>query len=205
MTQREDLQTANTTPGGNSGRRGDPGRLLSTADSPRGELESTVARIFGEVLGVSSLPRMVSFFDLGLNSVAVTVACARLEQATGVRVRFTQLFRTPTVAQLATWIDAARDAGDGVASTGRNAELVALTPMQAHSVPMDIVPRFAWWFDGRVDEGAGQCRDRCAPPPPGAARPVPARAGSRFGRTPGRSRSGAVSAVGGTGGRRRGE
>ena len=129
MTQREDLR-----------------------DSPRGGMESTVGDIFAEMLGTSSLPRTASFFDLGLDSVAVTVACARLERATGVRVRFTQLFRTPTVAQLATWIDAARGDGDGVTSTGKNAELVAITPMQAHTVPMDIVPRFAWWFDGPVDD-----------------------------------------------------
>ncbi|MFJ6195037.1 condensation domain-containing protein [Micromonospora sp. NPDC092111] len=145
MTQREDL-------------RRDASGVLSTDESPQGETESTVARIFGEMLGVSSLPRMASFFDLGLDSVAVTVACARLEQATGIRVRFTQLFRTPTVAQLAAWIDAS--GGNGGPSTpvapsaDRSAELVAITPMQAHTVPMDIVPRFAWWFDGRLDEVA---------------------------------------------------
>ncbi|MGC4888449.1 condensation domain-containing protein [Micromonospora sp. DT227] len=146
MTQREDL-------------RSDPNGALSTDEHPRGETESTIARIFGEMLGISSLPRMASFFDLGLDSVAVTVACARLEQATGIRVRFTQLFRTPTVAQLATWIDA-HDSGNDAPRTSvappaeRNAELVAITPMQAHTVPMDIVPRFAWWFDGQVDDVA---------------------------------------------------
>ncbi|MEV4118604.1 condensation domain-containing protein [Micromonospora sp. NPDC049645] len=146
MTQREDL-------------RRDPSEALSTDESPRGETESTVARIFGEMLGISSLPRMASLFDLGLDSLAVTVACARLEQATGVRVRFTQLFKTPTVAQLATWIDTRSGANGGpqtpdLPPADKSAELVAITPMQAQTVPMDIVPRFAWWFDGRVDEVA---------------------------------------------------
>jgi len=89
MTQREDLETGNTA-------------LIN-------ETEVIVGGIFAEMLGMAGVPRTTSLFDLGLDSVSVTVACARLEQATGVRVRFSQLFRTSTVAQLAAWIDAASD------------------------------------------------------------------------------------------------
>jgi len=119
-----------------------------------------VERLFVEMLGVPGLPRTASLFDLGLDSVWVTVACARLEQLTGVRVRFTQIFRTPTIAQLAAWIDAARDeAGNGQHVPGKPSaaegdELVAITPMQAETIPQKIVVEIAWWFDGEIDEAA---------------------------------------------------
>ncbi len=132
---------------------------LSLTESPHGETETTVGRLFAEMLGVSGLPRTASFFDLGLDSVAVTVACARLEEATGVRIRFSQLFQTPTVAQLAAWIDAARAQGAEPGTAAKSAdlravELVAITPMQAETVPADIVVEIAWWFDGELDETA---------------------------------------------------
>src|SRR3954449_6159815 len=117
MTQREVLETASTA--------------FSTGDAaPRGETAITVERVFAEILGGSSLPHSASLFDLGLDSVSVALACARLEQVTGVRVRFTQLFRTRTVAQLAAWIDATRETSDGGAGSParRGAELVAITP-----------------------------------------------------------------------------
>lgn len=134
--------------------------VLTAGKGPRGETEVTVESVFAQMLGLSGVPRTVSLFDLGLDSVSVTVACARLEQATGVRVRFSQLFRTPTVAQLAAWIDAALDklnAVPGIAATpsaGGSAALVAITPMQADTVETDIVVRMAWWFDGEIDDGA---------------------------------------------------
>jgi acyl carrier protein len=131
---------------------------LSPTETPQGETEHTVGRLFAEMLGVPVLPRTASFFDLGLDSVAVTLACAELESATGVQVRFSQLFRTPTVAQLAAWIDDARaESGSRLAATAaddRAVELVAITPMQAETVPTDIVVEIAWWFDGQIDDAA---------------------------------------------------
>jgi len=123
------------------------------------DTELTVGRLFAEMLGVADLPRKTSLFDLGLDSLSVTVACARLEQVTGVRIRFSQLFRTPTVAQLAAWIDASLGpSGDpGVSvepSADRAVELVAVTPMQAETVPMGIVVEVAWWFDGEIEVAA---------------------------------------------------
>lgn len=114
-----------------------------------GDTEATVARLFAEILGTPSVPRTSSFFDLGGDSPSAAVACARLEQATGVRVSFSQLFRTPTVAQLTAWIDAARHEHNGDASA-----LVAITPMQAAVVPTEIVSEVAWWFDGAIDDAA---------------------------------------------------
>ncbi|MGC5310357.1 condensation domain-containing protein [Micromonospora zamorensis] len=150
MTQQEALETSDTAPW--SGVVGD--------ERPQGETEVMVERLFAEMLNVPGLPRTASVFDLGLDSVWVTVACARLEQMTGVRVRFTQVFRTPTVAQLAAWIDSARgsvsneqDVPAGPSGAGGD-ELVAISPIQAESVPQKIVVEIAWWFDGEIDAAA---------------------------------------------------
>ncbi|MEV7327431.1 condensation domain-containing protein [Micromonospora sp. NPDC093244] len=150
MTQQEALEASDTAAG--SGVVGD--------ESPRGETEVMVERLFAEMLDVPGLPRTASVFDLGLDSVWVTVACARLEQMTGVRVRFTQVFRTPTVAQLAAWIDTNRAPAriepdvPATPSAAEGDELVAITPIQAETVPQKIVVEIAWWFDGEIDVAA---------------------------------------------------
>lgn len=161
MTQREDLETGRTALStGNAGPRAGRGRVLTPDESPQGETEITVGRVVAEMLGIPGLPRTASFFDRGLDSLSVTVACARLEQAFGVRVRFSQLFRTPTVAQLAEWIDATRDklnGGSGIPAkppADESTELVAITPMQSETVPTDIVAQLLWWFDGEIDDVA---------------------------------------------------
>jgi acyl carrier protein len=158
MTQREHLGTAVRT--GVADQQGAHGRLLTPEESPRGETEVMVGSLFAEMLGLAELPRTASFFELGLDSVAVTVACARLEQLAGVKIRFSQLFRTNTVAGLAAWLDTAGDEADGQPgvpaepSASGALELVAITPIQAGSVPQNIVVEIAWWFDGELDESA---------------------------------------------------
>lgn len=136
-----------------------PNQVPPAQEGPQGETEQTVEHVFAAMLGVPSLPRTASIFDLGLDSVSVTLASAQLEQATGVRIRFTQLFRTPTVAQLGAWIDAARDGNHGSSepaglADSRVSELVAITPMQADTVPTSIAVEIAWCFDGEIDEAA---------------------------------------------------
>lgn len=150
MTHLEAMETADAAPWSD----------VVGDESPQGETEVTVARIFAEMLGRPSLPRKASLFDLGLDSVWVTVACARLEQITGVRVRFTQIFRTSTVAELSEWIDSAREKASSQQNNSAKPpaaegdELVAITPMQAETVPQKIVVEIAWWFDGEIDEAA---------------------------------------------------
>jgi acyl carrier protein len=157
MTQREHLGTAVQT--GIDDRPGGQGRVLAQEESPQGATESIVGGLFAGMLGVPEIPRTASLFDLGLDSVAVTVACAQLEQLTGVKIRFSQLFRTQTVAQLAAWLDTAIDKVNGQPAEQRASdvlELVAITPIQAGSVPQKIVVEIAWWFDGEIDEPALQ-------------------------------------------------
>lgn len=145
----------------------------ASADDPRGATETAVAGIFAEILAIASVSRVVSFFDLGGDSLAVGRVCARLEQATGAKVTASQVFRTPTVEGLAAWLDASRDAASHATATPRSGQpqddapeekdmvtepspgtLVALTPMQAAMVPTPLVSEVAWWIDGPVDVDA---------------------------------------------------
>jgi len=158
MTQGEAVETESTTcnttnVGPEVGHNG----VLTPDESPRGETEMAVGRVFAEILGISALPRTESFFNLGIDSLSVTVVCARLEKATGVRIRFSQLFRTPTVATLAAWIDTTRDelsGGPTVTARPLGATLVAITPRMAQTIPMGIIMRMAWWLEGEIDDAA---------------------------------------------------
>ncbi|NEA33591.1 condensation domain-containing protein [Streptomyces sp. SID13031] len=159
--QHENLEFGNmSVENGTADWQADHNQALAPQERPQGEMEITIAAVVAEVIGVRAVPRTASLFDLGLDSLSVTVACARLEQATGVLVRFSQLFRTPTIELLAAWVDTAREKlninHSSPAKTARRstAELVAITPVQAANVPAGTVVKVAWWFDGALDEVA---------------------------------------------------
>lgn len=126
---------------------------------------TVVTGVVADILGIAEVPPQVSVFDLGANSVAIAGICARLEQATGVKVQITQLFRTPTAAELAGWLEARRAAGSdgthaGGTGNGQRAAaaapggLVALTPIQALSAGLGIVSHHVWWLEGELDPQA---------------------------------------------------
>jgi amino acid adenylation domain-containing protein len=85
---------------------GAPGRARTTAPQPRGDRERAVAAIWAEVLGVDDVGSRDSFFDLGGNSMLLTVLRTRLERALDVPVDIVDLFRSPTVAEFLRHLDA---------------------------------------------------------------------------------------------------
>jgi hypothetical protein len=160
MTQRENPEAGSTGLGtGIAGSQAGQTQVVTPEERPQGETEIIIARVFTEMFGIS-FPRTASFFELGIDSLEVGAACARLEQEIGVWVSFSQLFRTPTVARLAAWIDAASGKLNkelGIPAKAPDAErgtLVAITPMQAETVPTTIGVQLAWWFDGEIDLAA---------------------------------------------------
>ncbi|MEV5651261.1 amino acid adenylation domain-containing protein [Nocardia sp. NPDC052254] len=86
----------------------DRSRLPAPADStPAGSppatssaLSATIAAVWAEVLGHDTVPATANFFDLGGNSLLVARVHAGLEQALGLPIARTDLFRYPTVAAL---------------------------------------------------------------------------------------------------------
>ncbi len=71
-----------------------------------GDTERRVAAIIGELLGLDSVPRDASFFALGGDSLAGARVMARVGRAFDIEAGVALLFRHPTVAELASAVDA---------------------------------------------------------------------------------------------------
>jgi acyl-coenzyme A synthetase/AMP-(fatty) acid ligase/acyl carrier protein len=75
--------------------------------APRTELESRIARIWSEALGVDRIGVDDHFFDLGGHSLLITRVAARIRHELGVELPLRTLFDRPTVAAIAEAADAA--------------------------------------------------------------------------------------------------
>jgi acyl carrier protein len=79
---------------------------------PRTALEQQLAGLFGAVLRRDvRVGAHDAFFDLGGDSVLAAQLLARIRAELGVELTFLDVFRGPTVAQLASAVEAARAAG----------------------------------------------------------------------------------------------
>ncbi|HEX8558733.1 MAG TPA: amino acid adenylation domain-containing protein [Pyrinomonadaceae bacterium] len=76
------------------------------------ELESRIAAIWAEVLGVERVGLHDNFFHIGGHSLAATRVVARIRKALSAELPLRVLFETPTVAQLAQYVEGLEDAGD---------------------------------------------------------------------------------------------
>jgi hypothetical protein len=76
--------------------------------APRTDTETTLARIWAEVLGVARVGADDNFFELGGHSLLATTLATRLGEAFGVDVAVRAVFETPRLADLAAWIEQAQ-------------------------------------------------------------------------------------------------
>ncbi len=74
---------------------------VDPADRPQGDLEEIIAIAFAEVLGVPSVGRHQSFFDLGGHSLVAARLVARLREQLDLDLPLKVLFEAPTVCALA--------------------------------------------------------------------------------------------------------
>jgi amino acid adenylation domain-containing protein len=72
---------------------------------PRNELESTLVRIWQDVLGVPNIGVQDNFFDLGGHSIMAARVLTEVKKATGKDLPFSALFRGATVESLARLIE----------------------------------------------------------------------------------------------------
>lgn len=115
--------------------------VSSIYEAPRTQLESVVADIFGQVLGLERVSAHDDFFDLGGNSLSATKVVARLGTVLDVQVPVATLFDASTVAALAERASAAMG--------GR--PMVPLAPRKrAELVPVSGVQR-GMWLMNRAD------------------------------------------------------
>jgi natural product biosynthesis luciferase-like monooxygenase protein len=80
--------------------------------APQGELEATIASVWRDTLNVSRVGRMENFFSLGGDSLLAVVAHRKLCDALACEVAITDIFRFPSVVDLAERIRASKRAAD---------------------------------------------------------------------------------------------
>jgi acyl carrier protein len=79
----------------------DDGALVSHAyESPEGEAEEALARIWSELLGMERVGRRDHFFELGGHSLTVVQTTLRIREVLGVEVSAMDLFQHPVFADL---------------------------------------------------------------------------------------------------------
>ena len=110
------LEAMPLTPSGKADRRSlpepwpEPQARPIAAAAPRTPLQSLVAGVCAEVLGVEDVPLDVSFFDLGGNSLMATQVVTLLQEVLPVELDLRRVFEGPTVTRLAAVIEEERSA-----------------------------------------------------------------------------------------------
>ncbi len=134
------------TPNGKVDRHGLPdpelALVLLPGAEPQSELESTIASIWKEVLGLAQVGTTDNFFDLGGHSLLVVQVQRRLREACGREVSITDMFRLPTIRSLAAHLTAhlggsapvASAVGDGL--NRANARKLMRARPQANAAPV---------------------------------------------------------------------
>jgi len=101
-------------PNGKLDRRGLPVPDLHEPHSrilkPRDEIESRLANIWRQVLGVAEISVDDNFFDLGGHSLLATRVLSRIERVFGNKIALAELFDCPTIEQLSVRLREARAA-----------------------------------------------------------------------------------------------
>ncbi|HSF41611.1 MAG TPA: amino acid adenylation domain-containing protein, partial [Thermoanaerobaculia bacterium] len=91
----------------------DEGRVAREASAaPAAGIEREIAAVWQEVLGVERVGVDDNFFDLGGHSLRLVEVQTRLREALGRDVPVVELFRHPTVAALATYLEGKGTAAD---------------------------------------------------------------------------------------------
>jgi amino acid adenylation domain-containing protein len=103
------------TPNGKIDRRALPApdrsrpELKNTFVAPRNALETTLAAIWAQVIGIEQVGVHDNFFDLGGHSLLATQVISRVREAHRVEVNLRTFFERPTVAGIAEVIERAKD------------------------------------------------------------------------------------------------
>jgi acyl carrier protein len=83
--------------------------------APRTELETVLADIWSEVLGIGQVGVTDDFFELGGNSLVGLRLVAAVRKAVGAKLPMRTLFDRPTVAEIAARVEELRDPGTAAA------------------------------------------------------------------------------------------
>ncbi|KAA9382688.1 amino acid adenylation domain-containing protein [Neorhizobium galegae] len=116
-------------------------------EAPQGAVETALAGIWQELLGVERVGRHDNFFELGGHSLLAVQLSSRLSLAVGVELPLTRLFATPVLADLAASIvEALSRAGPQ--------ELPAIAAVSRHEPLVLSFAQQRLWFLAQLDEGS---------------------------------------------------
>lgn len=123
----------------------------SAFDAPRGNMEEDLARIWGELLQVRRVGRQDSFFELGGHSLVALKLLFKINQAFGCVLKVTDIYRNPTLQDLAAYISGDKPRDD-VVDLAREATLddgIVAIHGARRSQPLNILMTGATGFLGR--------------------------------------------------------
>jgi acyl carrier protein len=72
---------------------------------PQTPTETALATIWSSILGIKKIGVHDNFFQLGGHSLSVTQVISRVQKMLEVELPFRKFFESPTIAELARWID----------------------------------------------------------------------------------------------------
>jgi amino acid adenylation domain-containing protein len=116
-------------------------------EAPQGEIETTLAALWSELLGVERVGRHDNFFALGGHSLMAVRLVSRIASS-GVELPFATLFASPTLKTLALAIEVQRNAG-----------AVVRAPINTISRDAPLPLSFAQqrlWFLAQLDSGISE-------------------------------------------------
>ncbi|MFI6363201.1 amino acid adenylation domain-containing protein [Nocardia sp. NPDC050630] len=127
-----ELDAMPLNPNGKLDRRALPAPVFAAREfrAPTTPLESTVADVFAEVIGVERVGLDDDFFGLGGNSLLAAQVVSRLRKVTGAQIKVAWFFTEPTVLGISKQIIAALEHGHDV-EFGAAAALGVLLPIRA--------------------------------------------------------------------------
>ena len=101
--------------------------LPEISQLPRTSVEAELAQIWAEILGLEQVGISDNFFELGGHSLLATQLVSRIRDRTQVKVPLRRIFETPTIAELAQYIEAMSGANQDLqmaSTTSQNREEV---------------------------------------------------------------------------------
>ena len=114
---------------------------LQTPAAQPDDFESTVARIWCDVLNVPSVGLRENFFDLGGHSMLIVHVLNQLRAHTDKEIAMSDMFRHPTVQALADFIRAPARPGTSIATgQDRASQRRALRGLRGTAEPASVAP-----------------------------------------------------------------